>query len=102
MVLQEGVIPSLVSISVNGSPRGGDKSQKLLMMFREQRQREQPSLNKYETPRNIVSAPLPMSVPAQGSVQESDLKPFFKSISRTKTFTRPFSFLWKKRYSLHH
>ncbi|KAH0918016.1 hypothetical protein HID58_025676 [Brassica napus] len=33
MVLQEGVIPSLVSISVNGSPRGRDKSQKLLMIF---------------------------------------------------------------------
>ncbi|KAG2320779.1 hypothetical protein Bca4012_056173 [Brassica carinata] len=103
MVLQEGVIPSLVSISVNGSPRGRDKSQKLLMMFREQRQREQPSPNKDEAaPRKPVSAPLPMSVPAQGSSPESEGKPLSKSISRRKTLTRPFSFLWKKSYSLHH
>lgn len=41
MVLQEGVIPSLVCLSVNGTPRGKDKAQKLLKLFREQRQREQ-------------------------------------------------------------
>ncbi|KAL0385377.1 UNVERIFIED_CONTAM: U-box domain-containing protein 45 [Sesamum radiatum] len=40
MVLQEGVIPSLVSISVNGTVRGKQKAQKLLMLFREQRQRD--------------------------------------------------------------
>ncbi|KAJ1410622.1 Zinc finger, RING/FYVE/PHD-type [Sesbania bispinosa] len=40
MVLQEGVIPALVSISVNGTSRGREKAQKLLMLFREQRQRE--------------------------------------------------------------
>ncbi|KAE8696646.1 U-box domain-containing protein 7 [Hibiscus syriacus] len=40
MVLQEGVIPALVSISVNGTTRGRKKSQKLLMLFREQRQRD--------------------------------------------------------------
>ncbi|KAG5378868.1 hypothetical protein IGI04_026710 [Brassica rapa subsp. trilocularis] len=102
MVLQEGVIPSLVSISVNGSPRGRDKSQKLLMMFREQRQREQPSLNKEEAPRKSVSAPLPMSVSGQASSPEAEGKPLFKSISRRKTLTRPLSFLWKKSYSLHH
>ncbi|KAF3487374.1 hypothetical protein F2Q69_00054150 [Brassica cretica] len=102
MVLQEGVIPSLVSISVNGSPRGRDKSQKLLMMFREQRQREQPSLNKEEAPRKSVSAPLPMSVSGQASSPESEGKPLFKSISRRKTLTRPLRFLWKKSYSLHH
>ncbi|KAF8107948.1 hypothetical protein N665_0116s0146 [Sinapis alba] len=102
MVLQEGVIPSLVSISVNGSPRGRDKSQKLLMMFREQRQREQPSPNIDEAPRKSVSASLPMSVTTQGSSPESEVKPLSKSISRRKTLTRPFSFLWKKSYSLHH
>lgn len=42
MVLQEGVIPSLVSISVNGTMRGKQKAQKLLMVFREQRQRDPP------------------------------------------------------------
>ncbi|MBA0765859.1 hypothetical protein Gotri_014977, partial [Gossypium trilobum] len=40
MVLQEGVIPALVSISVNGTTRGREKSQKLLMLFREKRQRD--------------------------------------------------------------
>ncbi|CAH2034020.1 unnamed protein product [Thlaspi arvense] len=102
MVLQEGVIPSLVSISVNGSPRGRDKSQKLLMLFREQRQREQPSPNRDEAPRKTVSAPLPMSVPAPASGPESEVKPLTKSISRRKTMTRPFSFFWKKSYSIHH
>ncbi|KAA8528992.1 hypothetical protein F0562_033520 [Nyssa sinensis] len=42
MVLQEGVIPSLVSISVNGTMRGKQKAQKLLMLFREQRQDPSP------------------------------------------------------------
>ncbi|KAL7586268.1 U-box domain-containing protein 45 [Lactuca sativa] len=42
MVLQEGVIPSLVSISVNGTMRGKQKAQKLLMVFREMRQRDPP------------------------------------------------------------
>ncbi|CAN8291245.1 unnamed protein product [Cochlearia groenlandica] len=102
MVLQEGVIPSLVSISVNGSPRGRDKSQKLLMMFREQRQREQPSPNRDEAPRKTVSAPLQMSTPAPTSATEQEAKPLSKSMSRRKTLTRPFSFLWKKSYSIHH
>jgi hypothetical protein len=100
MVLQEGVIPSLVSISVNGSPRGRDKSQKLLMLFREQRHRDQPSPNKEEAPRKTVSAP--MAIPAPVSAPESEVKPLTKSISRRKTMTRPFSFLWKKSHSIHH
>ncbi|CAH8349675.1 unnamed protein product [Eruca vesicaria subsp. sativa] len=102
MVLQEGVIPSLVSISVNGSTRGRDKSQKLLMLFREQRQREQALPNKEEAPRKSVSAPLPMSVPAQASAQGSEVKPLSKSTSARKTMTRAFSFFWKKSYSIHH
>lgn len=40
LVLQEGVIPALVSVSVNGTARGKEKAQKLLMLFREQRQKE--------------------------------------------------------------
>ncbi|KAG2318849.1 hypothetical protein Bca52824_012062 [Brassica carinata] len=102
MVLQEGVIPSLVSISVNGSARGRDKSQKLLMLFREQRQREQASPNKEEAPKKSVSAPLPMSVPAQASAPPgSDGKPLSKSTSTRKTMTRALSFFWKKSYSIH-
>jgi len=40
LVLREGVIPSLVHISVDGSPNGRDKAQKLLEHFREQRFRD--------------------------------------------------------------
>ncbi|KAG7012740.1 U-box domain-containing protein 45, partial [Cucurbita argyrosperma subsp. argyrosperma] len=40
MVLQEGVIPGLVAITVNGTSRGKIKAQKLLMLFREQRQKD--------------------------------------------------------------
>ncbi|KAL3694542.1 hypothetical protein R1sor_008193 [Riccia sorocarpa] len=41
-VLNEGVIPSLVAISISGTPRARDKAQKLLHYFREQRQKESP------------------------------------------------------------
>ncbi|KAH9328261.1 hypothetical protein KI387_000369, partial [Taxus chinensis] len=40
LVLREGVIPSLVTLSVTGTPWGKDKAQKLLQHFREQRQRD--------------------------------------------------------------
>ncbi|XP_017698671.1 U-box domain-containing protein 6-like isoform X2 [Phoenix dactylifera] len=40
LVLQEGVIPALVLVTANGTPRGKEKAQKLLKLFREQRQRE--------------------------------------------------------------
>jgi hypothetical protein len=39
-VLQEGVIPVLVSLTANGTTRAKDKAQRLLRLFREQRQRE--------------------------------------------------------------
>lgn len=39
-VLQEGVIPALVSLTANGTNRAKDKAQRLLRLFREQRQRE--------------------------------------------------------------
>jgi hypothetical protein len=41
-VLQEGVVPSLVSISAGGTGRGREKAQKLLKLFRERRQRDAP------------------------------------------------------------
>lgn len=40
MVLQEGAIPSLVSVSVNGTARGKEKARKLLILFRDQRQND--------------------------------------------------------------
>ncbi|XP_020269839.1 U-box domain-containing protein 45-like [Asparagus officinalis] len=49
LVLQEGVIPALVSLTVNGTTRGKEKAQKLLKLFREQRQKEQPQVIQLET-----------------------------------------------------
>lgn len=72
MVLQEGVIPSLVSIQVNGTARGREKAQKLLMLFREQRQRE-------SSPQRVNRSPSVREFTA--NVQPPDLKPLSKSIS---------------------
>ncbi|XVF43747.1 hypothetical protein PTKIN_Ptkin02bG0065300 [Pterospermum kingtungense] len=94
MVLQEGVIPALVSFSVNGTPRGREKSQKLLMLFREQRQRDNPPADIH---RRVESSQDPMPAPA--SAQESN--PHCKSVSRRK-MGKAFSFLWKsKSYSVY-
>ncbi|KAL8111646.1 U-box domain-containing protein 6-like isoform X2 [Apium graveolens] len=86
MVLQEGVIPSLVSISVNGTMRGRRKSQKLLMLFREQRQREQPPVQVDNMPGSSGMVLHP---------QES--KPAYKSNSRKK-LSKNWSF-WRKNKS---
>ncbi|XP_044494011.1 U-box domain-containing protein 6-like [Mangifera indica] len=97
MVLQEGVIPALVSISVNGTTRGQDKAQKLLMLFREQRQRDHPLVeirqegdNSGKTTPTLATAPDP----------SSESKRQCNSVSRRK-MGRAFSFFWKsKSYSL--
>ncbi|GER56422.1 U-box domain-containing family protein [Striga asiatica] len=84
MVLQEGVIPSLVSISVNGTVRGKHKAQKLLMLFREQRQR-----HKEREP-----SPLPTEPVSQ--------RPLSKTVSRHKV-GKALSF-WRKNksFSVYH
>lgn len=94
MVLQEGAIPALVSISVNGTSRGREKAQKLLMLFREQRQREHsPGKTQQCSPEaSDLSIPPPES------------KPLCKSVSRrnSRKVGRAFSFLWKsKSYSVY-
>ncbi|KNA17583.1 hypothetical protein SOVF_078190 [Spinacia oleracea] len=72
MVLQEGVIPTLVSIQVNGTARGREKAQKLLMLFREQRQRDSspPQVHRSPSVREFVA-----------EAQQMELKPLSKSIS---------------------
>ncbi|KAM2745352.1 hypothetical protein PS2_021096 [Malus domestica] len=92
MVLKEGVIPALVSISVNGTSRGKEKAQKLLMLFREQRQRDQ-APPEPEVHLSVENSDKPMSVP--------ESKPLCKSFSRRK-MSKPFRFLWKsKSYSVY-
>ncbi|KAK3001270.1 hypothetical protein RJ639_020886 [Escallonia herrerae] len=86
MVLQEGVIPSLVSISVNGTMRGKQKAQKLLMLFREQRQQD-------PLPTEICQKPESSEMAIIG--QES--KPLCKSMSRRKV-GKSWSF-WRKNKS---
>lgn len=70
LVLQEGVIPSLVSIQVNGTSRGREKAQKLLMLFREQRQRD-------PSPQRVQRSP---SV-TEFTAQAAEVKPLSKSNS---------------------
>ncbi|RZB50059.1 U-box domain-containing protein 45-like [Glycine soja] len=92
MVLQEGVIPALVSISVNGTSRGREKAQKLLMVFREQRQRDH----------SPVKIDQPESESSDLSMPPPDTKPLSKTISRRKVVGKAFSFLWKsKSYSVY-
>ncbi|KAF5939868.1 hypothetical protein HYC85_021035 [Camellia sinensis] len=85
MVLQEGVIPSLVSISVNGTMRGKSKAQKLLLLFREQRQRDPSPNQTHQMPENSD-----MDMPGTES------KPLSKSISRRKV-GRAWSFWCKNK-----
>lgn len=85
MVLQEGVIPALVSISASGSAKGREKAQKLLKLFREQRQREPstyPLEQQEENGVECAAAPEPKLL----------CKPRAKKIGRT------LSSIWKNRH----
>ncbi|KAJ0257916.1 U-box domain-containing protein 45 [Hirschfeldia incana] len=93
MVLQEGVIPSLVSISVNGTQRGRERAQKLLTLFRELRQRDQTHLTA-ELHAEVTRPEGDGFNVAAAAVTES--KPQCKSASRKK-MRRAFSFLWKAK-----
>lgn len=115
LVLQEGVIPALVSISVNGTARGREKAQKLLMLFRQQRQRDQatadthrraetmPDIGGSQTRADFVSESGDECRSENGDVARyaPESKPLCKSVSRKK-MGRALSFLWKsKSYSVH-
>lgn len=91
LVLQEGVIPSLVSISVNGTMRGKQKAQKLLMLFREQRQRE-PAPVVVET----TKSPHHQTHSYEIAMPNPDPRPLSKSTSRKKV-GKALSFWWKNK-----
>eukprot|EP00268_Persea_americana_P064330 TRINITY_DN8457_c0_g1_i1.p1 TRINITY_DN8457_c0_g1~~TRINITY_DN8457_c0_g1_i1.p1 ORF type:complete len:772 (+),score=162.36 TRINITY_DN8457_c0_g1_i1:520-2835(+) len=82
LVLQEGVIPSLVSVSMNGTARGKEKAQKLLMLFREQRQRE--------------PSPVRVLQQAESSSVAPESKPLYKSTPRK--VGRALSFIWRSKH----
>lgn len=86
MVLREGVIPSLVTLSVNGSPRGRDKAHKLLQHFREQRQRD------------VSSQSSPAVCTPELSIYGENLKEK-KTTQRTtsKKIGRTLSLFWKSK-----
>ncbi|KAJ0233758.1 U box domain-containing protein [Hirschfeldia incana] len=96
MVLQEGVIPSLVSISVNGTQRGRERAQKLLTLFRELRQRDQTHLATTEQHVEVVCPEEGGFSVAAAAAAVTESKPQCKSASRKK-MGRAFSFLWKSK-----
>ncbi|KAK4780014.1 hypothetical protein SAY87_016120 [Trapa incisa] len=97
MVLQEGIIPALVSISVNGTPRGMENAQKLLMLFREQRKRERSHFSPQLVEQSPQQPPPPPTTTEMGynkAVKEG--KPFCKPMSRRK-MSKGWRSLWKSK-----
>ncbi|KQJ83284.1 U-box domain-containing protein 7-like [Brachypodium distachyon] len=114
-VLQEGVIPALVSLTANGTGRAKDKAQKLLRLFREQRQREleQPRVELHEVASQAVAeqklqqqqeeeeeqeevAALAVKNAAGEQSDSGGKRPPRLSRSRSKRFARAFTCLLKK------
>jgi hypothetical protein len=93
-VLQEGVVPSLVSISAAGTGRGREKAQKLLKLFREQRQRDTPPPQQQQ---QQLQSQLAEGGNGGGGaiVCHRESKPLCKSKSRK--LGRTLSSLWKNR-----
>ncbi|VFQ93261.1 unnamed protein product [Cuscuta campestris] len=96
MVLQEGVIPSLVSMSVNGTVRGKQKAQKLLMLFREQRQKEQQQPSTAVVIKGTTRQQPPEHSGDSATISSEDLKPLSKSASRRK-LEKAWTFFWKNK-----
>lgn len=90
MVLQEGVIPSLVSIAVNGTMRAKSKCQKLLTLFREQRQKEP------KEPAQVQSRHEQSDNNEMPVSPEEPPKPLSKSFSR-RVVGKNLSFWWKNK-----
>ncbi|XP_074295748.1 U-box domain-containing protein 6-like [Silene latifolia] len=101
MVLQEGVIPSLVSLQVNGTSRGRDKAQKLLMLFRKQRQRDLSPQRVIRSPSvREFSAPQPATKSLNKSLSEKSmpvLEPKLSKAASRRKLGKTFSFLWKSK-----
>ncbi|KAJ4974022.1 hypothetical protein NE237_007196 [Protea cynaroides] len=88
LVLEEGVIPSLVSISVNGTARGKERAQKLLMLFRERRQQDQIHVQRQEWPEvSVVELPL----------QTPESQPIYKSKSSKMARAWARAHVWKSK-----
>ncbi|KAK1272151.1 U-box domain-containing protein 45 [Acorus gramineus] len=98
MVLQEGVIPALVSVSVNGTPRGMEKAQKLLMLFREQRQRDtSPPARDHRGESSGGGGPPRAREQQQQHQTEMATKTMCKSTTTKKKLGRTLSSMWKSK-----
>ncbi|WOL04145.1 hypothetical protein Cni_G12866 [Canna indica] len=99
MVLQEGVIPALVCMSINGTPRGREKAQKLLKLFREQRQRD---MSPGQEQLNQVPQIAYDGSDVVGDDENALLhgKPLTRA--RSRTLGRALNSMWKIRNSLRH
>ncbi|CAO2182024.1 unnamed protein product [Urochloa humidicola] len=93
LVLQEGVVPSLVSISGAGTGRAREKAQKLLKLFREQRQRDAPPSQQPQ--QQQLQSQLTEVGNGGAMVCHRESKPLCKSKSRK--LGRTLSSLWKNR-----
>ncbi|KAL6652490.1 hypothetical protein ACP70R_011415 [Stipagrostis hirtigluma subsp. patula] len=99
-VLQEGVIPALVSLTANGTGRAKDKAQRLLRLFREQRQREleelQPRVHLHEAASQAA---------AQHEQQQKEeamavaMTPAAKASGRRQRLRRTASKRWAKAFT---
>ena len=92
-VLQEGVVPSLVSISAAGTGRGREKAQKLLKLFREQRQRDAPPPQPQQPQQQQQQSQLTEAGNGGAIVCHRESKLLCKSKSRK--LGRTLSSLWK-------
>lgn len=91
LVLREGVIPSLVNISVNGSPNGRDKAQKLLEHFREQRFKD---YSWKSSPRIVCSTETSFSEESPSIKTKKSLLQTSKKSDRKKNFFSKLSSLF--------
>jgi hypothetical protein len=109
-VLQEGVIPALVSVTANGTARARDKAQRLLRLFREQRQREleemQPRVQLHEVAsqaaaaqqqqQQVVEEEMVLAVTPAAASKPSGGKKARLRRSGSRRFTKAFTCLLKK------
>uniref|UniRef100_I1PMI2 RING-type E3 ubiquitin transferase n=1 Tax=Oryza glaberrima TaxID=4538 RepID=I1PMI2_ORYGL len=103
MVLQEGVIPALVSLTANGTGKTKDKAQRLLLLFRGKRQREVEQLQPRVQLHEVVSQATAQHEEQQQQQQEESSEPGSDKMSRLRNsksklrrFTRALARLLKK------
>lgn len=103
MVLQEGVIPALVSLTANGTGKTKDKAQRLLLLFRGKRQREVEQLQPRVQLHEVVSQATAQHEQQQQQQQEESSEPGSDKMSRLRNsksklrrFTRALARLLKK------